>query len=142
MEQEQLYHWLVDTIIDYAILRLDLQGHILSWNTGAQLLLGYEEKEVVGQHFSLLYPKGVAESGFPAYELAKVQEAGRFEHEGYRIRKDGSRFWANVIITSIKDPTGQPIGYANITRDLTERRKHQQQLQESDQIPDASGRSG
>ncbi len=132
MQQERIYHWLVDTIVDYAILMLDLQGNILSWNTGAQRLMGYLEKEAVGQHFSLLYSPDLVESGFPAYELAKVNEAGRFEHEGLRKHKDGSTRWCHVIITSVKDPAGQPVGYAKITRDLTERRKHQLQIQESE----------
>ncbi len=95
MQQERIYHWLVDTIVDYAILMLDLQGNILSWNTGAQRLMGYLEKRQWVSTFPFI-PPDLVESGFPVYELAKVNEAGRFEHEGLRKHKDGSTWWCHA----------------------------------------------
>ncbi|MBT2323149.1 PAS domain S-box protein [Variovorax paradoxus] len=120
---EERFRLLVDGVKDYAIFMLDPGGYIMSWNTGARATKGYEAAEIIGQHFSVFYPPEVAATGFPARELEIAREVGRYEEEGWRVRKDGSRFWASVVITALYDSTGRHRGFAKVTRDLTERRR-------------------
>ena len=107
---------------DYAIFMLNPDGTVASWNDGAAAIKGYNATEIIGKHFSAFYPQEDIDSGKPDYELRVASEVGRFEDEGWRIRKDGSRLWANVVITAMRDPMGTLIGFAKVTRDLTERR--------------------
>jgi PAS domain S-box-containing protein len=123
---EERFRVLVHSVRDYAIFALDPDGRVASWNEGARRIKGYEAAEIIGRHFSVFYPPDVAASGHPAQELAIARAEGRYEEEGWRIRKDGSRFWANVIITALFGDDGSLIGYAKVTRDLTERRLAQQ----------------
>lgn len=120
---EERFRLLVEGVKDYAIFMLDPGGHIVSWNLGAQKNKGYEASEIIGQHFSVFYPPEVAAIGWPEQELRNALRDGRFEDEGWRIRKDGSRFWASVVITALHDATGRHRGFAKVTRDLTERRR-------------------
>jgi formate hydrogenlyase transcriptional activator len=113
----------VEGVKDYAILMLDPQGHITSWNKGAEQIKGYTATEIIGKHFSCLYPKADIESAKPERELEAALRDGRVEDEGWRTRKDGSVFWANVVITPILDRQGTLLGFCNIARDLTERRR-------------------
>ncbi len=116
------FRLLVDSVKDYAIFMLDLRGHIETWNAGAQSMKGYRPEEIIGKHFSILYPKGDITAGKCADQLAAAARLGRFEDEGWRIRKDGSRFWAHVTITALRTDDGVLVGFAKVTRDLTERR--------------------
>ena len=120
---EERFRLIVDSVKDYAIFMLDPSGFIVSWNTGAKANKGYEAHEIIGKHFSVFYPPEVAATGFPDQELKIARDVGRFEDEGWRVRKDGSRFWASVIISAVFDETGRHRGFAKITRDLTERRR-------------------
>jgi PAS domain S-box-containing protein len=126
MESTELFRLLVDRVRDYAIFALDTTGHVLSWNEGAQRLKGWSASEIIGRHFSTFYPDYDIATGKPAYELKSAVRDGRFEDEGWRIRKDGSRMWANVIITALFDDDGVHVGFAKVTRDLTERRAAQE----------------
>jgi PAS domain S-box-containing protein len=117
-----LHRLLVESVRDYAIFALDPAGNILSWNEGAQRLKGYRAEEIIGRHFSTFYPVEDIVAGKPAWELEVANHDGRYEEEGWRIRKDGSRFWANVVITALRDDAGELVGFAKVTRDLTERR--------------------
>ena len=130
---EQRLQMLIEGVTDYGIFMLDPEGHIISWNTGAQRLKGWRREEILGRHFSLFYPPEAVASGWPQEELRLAQARGRFEDEGWRLRKDGSRFWANVIITPLYGPMGELTGYAKITRDLTERRQHEEELRASEE---------
>ncbi|MBS1989570.1 MAG: response regulator [Cyanobacteria bacterium SZAS LIN-3] len=116
------YRIFVSSVMDYAIIMLDVNGHIISWNEGAQRIKGYEPQEIIGQHFSRFYlPEEIA-AGKPDYELKVASEVGRFEDIGWRLRKDGSKFWASVVITALKDPSGELRGFGKVTRDITERK--------------------
>lgn len=127
------YHALVDAIEDCAIFLLDLNGCVASWNTGAQRLKGYAAEEIIGKHFSHFYlPESLAR-GWPEYELQQTRATGRFEDEGWRVRKDGTTFWANVVITAVHDDDGRHIGYAKCTRDLTTRRSEEEKLRLSEE---------
>ena len=117
---------MIESVKDYAIFMLDATGHVVSWNQGAQKIKGYTEQEIIGQHFSRFYPPESIATGFPEKELAIASETGRYEDEGWRVRKDGSRFWANVVITAVRKPDGKLLGFTKVTRDLTERRKIEQ----------------
>jgi PAS domain S-box-containing protein len=128
-----LYGLLVESVRDYAIFALDPSGHILSWNAGAEALKGYKPSEIIGRHFSTFYPPEDIAAGKPARELADAVRDGSVEDEGWRIRKDGSRFWANVVITALRDETRALVGFAKITRDLTERRRAEEELRESEE---------
>ncbi len=128
-----LYQRLVESVQDYAIFALDTDGYIRSWNGGAQRVKGYTAEEAIGQHFSMFYPRELVAEGFPEFELRTAANTGRFEDEGWRLRKDGSHFWANVIITALRDANGHVIGFAKITRDLTERRNAEEALRMSEQ---------
>jgi PAS domain S-box-containing protein len=120
---EERFRLLVDAVQDYAIFMLDVQGHVSSWNTGAERIKGYTVSEIIGKHFSVFYPEEDLRAGKPERELVIAAKEGRFEDEGWRLRKDGSRFWANVIISAIRDESGQLIGFGKVTRDYTERIK-------------------
>ncbi|PYU57496.1 MAG: hypothetical protein DMG56_22330 [Acidobacteria bacterium] len=122
-QSEERFRLLVSEVTDYAILMLDPEGHIASWNAGAERIKGYRAQEIVGQHFSRFYPTEDVERGKPAYELKVATELGRYEDEGWRVRKDGSRFWANVVITALRDGTGRLRGFAKVTRDSTEHKR-------------------
>jgi PAS domain S-box-containing protein len=130
---EERFRLLVSGVKDYAILMLDPEGHVASWNDGAERIKGYRAEEIIGHHFSRFYPPEDVESGKPPYELKVAAERGRFEDEDWRVRKDGSRFWANVIITALRDETGQLRGFGKVTRDMTERKKIEQTLQASEE---------
>jgi PAS domain S-box-containing protein len=127
------FRLLVDAVQDYGIFMLDPTGNVMSWNTGAQRLKQYTADEIIGRHFSTFYPPEAIAAGWPAEELRRAEKDGRFEEEGWRIRKDGSRFWANVVITALRNPDGRLEGFGKVTRDLTERRAHEEALRESEQ---------
>jgi PAS domain S-box-containing protein len=127
-QSEERFRLLVEAVQDYAIFMLDSGGHIVSWNIGAQRIKGYRGAEIIGRHFSCFYPEEDLQSGKPEWELQAAARDGRFEDEGWRIRKDGSRFWANVVITAVRDEAGTLIGFAKVTRDFTERMQVQEAL--------------
>ena len=125
------YRMLVEAVTDYAIYMLDPTGVISSWNPGARRFKGYEESEIIGEHFSRFYTDEDRASGLPQRALETAAREGKFESEGWRVRKDGSRFWAYVIIDPIRDGSGKLLGYAKVTRDLTERRAAEAELRKS-----------
>ena len=127
------YRLLVESITDYAIYMLDPNGIVSSWNPGAQRFKGYRANEIIGQHFSRFYTEQDRKTGLPARALATARREGKFESEGWRVRKDGSQFWAAVVIDPIRSPSGDIVGYAKITRDLTERKQAEQMLKLSEQ---------
>jgi PAS domain S-box-containing protein len=127
------YRLLVDAVTDYAIYMLDPTGVVSSWNPGARRFKGYEPNEIVGQHFSRFYTDEDRASGLPQHALKTATTEGRFEHEGWRVRKDGSRFWAHVIIDPIRDPSGKILGFAKVTRDLSERKAAEEELKRSEE---------
>jgi len=124
---------LVEGVRDYAIFMIDPQGNVLTWNEGARRIKGYSADEILGQHISRFYPPEAIESRWPDHELAVASDVGQFEDEGWRVRKDGSRFWASVLITAIHDDAGRLAGFSKITRDLTERRLHEEGLRQSEE---------
>jgi len=124
----QRFDLLVDQVVDYAIFLLDADGLVATWNPGAERIKGYKASEIIGKHFSSFYPDEDIWSRKPYRELEIAAREGRFEDEGWRLRKDGSRFWANVIITAIRNEAGQLLGFAKITRDITEHHRQEQQL--------------
>jgi PAS domain S-box-containing protein len=126
---EEQFRLLVQGVSDYAIYLLDLEGKVTNWNLGAQRIKGYFANEIVGQHFSRFYTDEDRAAGIPQTALETARRDGRFEKEGWRIRKDGSRFWAHVVIDAIRDDDGNTIGYAKITRDITERKKAEEELE-------------
>ncbi|SAK70067.1 PAS/PAC sensor hybrid histidine kinase [Caballeronia fortuita] len=130
---EPQYHALVDAIEDCAIFMLDLNGRITSWNKGARKIKGYEAHEIIGQHLSRFYTAESVARGWPEYELKQAYATGRFEDEGWRVRKDGSLFWANVVITAARNTKGDIIGYAKYTRDLTAKRAEEDKLRLSEE---------
>jgi PAS domain S-box-containing protein len=130
---DRIFDILVDRVRDYAIFVLDPEGRVASWNTGARLLKGYFPHEIIGQHFSVFYTPEAVASGWPIQELKAATMQGRFEDEGWRLRKDGSRFWANVIITALRDDDGHLLGFSKITRDLTLRREAEERLRQSEE---------
>jgi PAS domain S-box-containing protein len=130
-ESEERFRLLVEAVQDYAIIMLDTEGRIASWNVGAERIKGYRAEEIIGHHFSCLYPKEDIEREKPNHELRAAAAEGRFENEGYRVRKDGTQFLANVIITALRDDNGKLKGFSKITRDITERKQAEQRLQKS-----------
>ncbi len=130
---DAIYRQLIAAIGDYAIFMLDVSGHVVTWNRGAELIKGYVADEIIGSHFSRFYPADKVDSGFPQYELEQAALHGCFEDEGWRLRKDGSLFWASVLITAIRDPQENLIGFAKVTRDLTERRAQEEALRLSEE---------
>ncbi|WP_038960224.1 hybrid sensor histidine kinase/response regulator [Bradyrhizobium japonicum] len=130
---EGRYRLLVEAITDYAIYMLDRDGHVTSWNPGAKRFKGYEAEEIIGRHFSTFYTETEREQKVPALALEEAERTGRFEREGWRVRKDGTQFWAHVVIDAIRSPKGELVGFAKITRDLTERRAAEANLRESEQ---------
>jgi PAS domain S-box-containing protein len=133
-QSEERFRLLVETVEDYAIFMLDPTGHVASWNAGAQRIKGYAADEIIGEHFRRFYPDDVQRSGHPEAELAIALARGHYEEEGWRIRKDGSRFWANVVITAIRNADGEHIGFAKVTRDITDR---QQMLKDRERAAEA-----
>jgi PAS domain S-box-containing protein len=132
-QTEQRFRSLIEGVQDYAIFMLDSDGCVTTWNTGAEKLKGYAADEIIGSHFSRFYPPDAIERGWPDHELRMAEMDGRFEDEGWRIRKDGSRFWASVVITSLRDNDGALVGFSKITRDLTERKRVELRLAESEE---------
>ena len=123
LQSERVFRYLVESITDYAIFMLTPEGVVASWNPGAERLKGYRSQEIIGKHFSTFYGPEDRAGNKPAHELEVAREIGSFEDEGWRIRKDGSRFWANALITKVVDQEGNLIGFGKITRDLTQRRE-------------------
>jgi PAS domain S-box-containing protein len=121
-ESEERFRLLVEAVEDYAIFMLDPHGLVASWNAGAQRIKGYTAEEIIGQHFRRFYPVDKQEIGHPEHELVLALRDGHYEEEGWRVRKDGTTFWANVVITAVHSASGQHIGFAKVTRDITERR--------------------
>jgi PAS domain S-box-containing protein len=130
---EERFRLMVDNVVDYAILMLDVEGRVVSWNAGAERIKGYRAEEILGQHFSRFYLQEQAERGQPQRGLELAAIHGRYEDEGWRARKDGSTFWANVVITAVRDTAGELRGFAKVTRDLTERKQTQEALQRANE---------
>jgi PAS domain S-box-containing protein len=126
-DERDQFRLLVESVVDYAIFMLDPQGVVMTWNAGAQRIKGYNADEIVGKHFSIFYPGAEARRGKPEYALRVAADEGRYEEEGFRVRKDGSTFWASVVITALRGDGGELVGFAKVTRDLTERRKSEDQ---------------
>ncbi|TMB16065.1 MAG: PAS domain S-box protein, partial [Deltaproteobacteria bacterium] len=127
---EERLRLMIESVKDYAIFLLDPQGRVTSWNPGAERMKGYAAEEIIGQHFSRFYPAEDASSGKAARELEIAASTGHFEEEGWRVRKDGSRFWASVVLSAVHNPAGELIGFTKITRDMTERRRAAEELAE------------
>jgi PAS domain S-box-containing protein len=125
----EVFRLLVEGIRDYAIFVLDPEGKVLTWNPGAQAMKGYTWEEIVGKHFSKFYPTEAVQSGWPERELALAEKEGRFADEGWRVRKDGTRFWASVIISALRGPDGKLSGFAKVTQDLSSRREADERVQ-------------
>src|SRR5690348_9924890 len=117
---EERFRPVVEWVKDYAIFMLDPQGNIVSWNNGAERIKGYKGSEILGQHFSVLYTPEERENGAPEKALRAAARDGRFEAQGWRVRKDGSRFWADVVLTALHDPQSRLVAFLKITRDLTD----------------------
>ena len=132
-QSEERFRVLVENVRDYAIFMLDPDGHVLTWNKGAERLKGYTAEEIIGRHFSTFYPADAIDRQWPQFELKMAAQEGRFEDENWRVRKDGSQFWANVVITALRDQSGTLTGFAKITRDLTERREQEERLRQSEE---------
>jgi PAS domain S-box-containing protein len=128
---DRRFELLVSAVTDYAIYLLDAEGYVASWNPGAERFKGYAATEIIGRHFSTFYTPEDRAIGLPARALRSAAEDGKFEQEGWRLRKDGSRFWTSVVIDPVRDEQGQLIGFAKVTRDLTERRAAQREVQEA-----------
>jgi PAS domain S-box-containing protein len=133
LETERRFRLLVQGVSDYAIYMLDPEGHVTNWNTGAQAIKGYTADEIIGEHFSKFYTPEDVEARIPWKALETAKREGRFTAEAWRQRKDGSRFWASVVLDAIRDEAGELIGFAKVTRDLTERREAQMELERSQQ---------
>jgi hypothetical protein len=128
---EERFRLLVEAVEDYAIFMLDPTGHIVSWNSGAQRSKGYTAGEILGRHFRVFYPPELQEARHPEHELEIALKVGHYEEEGWRIRKDGSRFWANVLITAVFNARGEHVGFAKVTRDTTRRRNLEQEREQA-----------
>lgn len=132
-QKDELFRLLVSHVTDYAIFALDPNGIIMTWNEGAKRIKGYSEEEIVGKHFSIFYSEEDVKSGKAERELTTARREGRFEEEGWRYKKDGTAFWANVVLTPIYDDAGDLVSYAKITRDLTERLRAEERLRRSEE---------
>jgi PAS domain S-box-containing protein len=132
-EEEETFRLLVQSVKDYAIFLLDTEGCVRTWNDGAERIKGYKAHEIIGKHFSTFYPPEPLARNWPAYELEQAIAQGSFEDEAWRVRKDGTLFWANVVITSLRNKDGILWGFSKVTRDLTERRIAEQKLRESEE---------
>ena len=130
---EERFRSLVQGVTDYAIVMLDPEGRINSWNEGAELIHGYKAGEVIGKHFAIIYPEEDLRRGKPAWELEVASRTGRFEDHGWRVRKDVTRFWANVIVTALHDGDGRPCGFGKVTRDITRQREAEEALRASEE---------
>jgi PAS domain S-box-containing protein len=133
-ESERRFRLLVESVTDYAIFMLDPRGTVVNWNPGAERLKGYSRAEILGQDFSRFYSEEDRQTGLPGQILELARANGKFESEGWRIRKDGSRFWASVVLHAIRDEEGQLLGFAKVTRDLTERRAAEEQLRQAQKM--------
>jgi PAS domain S-box-containing protein len=131
---EERFRMLVQGVTDYAIFMLDPKGFVTNWNSGASRIKGYAAEEIVGRHFSQFYTEEDRQDGVPKRALETARRTGRYEAEGWRVRKDGKRFWANVVIDAIRDEGGRLIGFAKVTRDLTERRAAEEQLRQAQKM--------
>jgi PAS domain S-box-containing protein len=127
------FRLMVESVTDYAIFMLDENGYVATWNAGAERIKGYTAQEIIGKHFSIFYPLVAVQRGHPEYELRVATSEGRFEEEGWRMRKDGTLFWANVVITALMDENGVLRGFGKVTRDLTQRREHEESLRQSEE---------
>ena len=127
-DSERKFRLLVNGVTDYALYMLDPEGYVSSWNAGGERIKGYTPAEIIGQHFSRFYTEADRAAGRPARALSIARETGRYEEEGWRVRKDGTFFWASVVIDPIRDEAGRLVGFAKITRDITERRNAQLEL--------------
>jgi PAS domain S-box-containing protein len=133
-EKDERFRLLIEGVKEYAIFLLDSLGQVISWNAGAERLKGYRAEEIIGKHFSVLYPREDVMSGKPQRILVEAAQRGQSEDEGWRIRKDGSRFWANVVITALRGPKGNLHGFAKLTRDMTERREKEETLTKAKEL--------
>jgi PAS domain S-box-containing protein len=133
LESGELHRLLVERVSDYAIFALDPRGNILTWNAGAERLTGYRPEEAIGKHFSIFYPPEDLAAGKPARDLQIAAKAGRVDDDEWRVRKDGTRFWANVLLAALRDDNGHLIGFAKITRDLSERRRSEKAMRDSEE---------
>lgn len=134
LKSDERARLLISGVKDYAIFLVSPEGNIASWNNGAKAIKGYDAEEVLGEPMSIFYPPEAVKDNFPQYELRKALEAGRFEDEGWRLRKDGSRFWANVLITPVYNQEKQHIGFSKITRDLTERVRNEELMRKNQEL--------
>ncbi len=125
-QNAEVFQTLVSAVREYAIFMLDPEGNVATWNVGAQRIKGYAPSEIIGRHFSTFYSEEDIRDGKPARELAIASEQGSVEDEGWRVRKDGSRFWANVVITAVRDSHGELRGFAKVTRDITDRKRSEE----------------
>lgn len=132
-ESEERFRLLIEGVKEYALFQLDPTGHVMSWNAGAERLKGYSAKEIIGKHFAVFYPPADVQSGKPAERLAEAMRKGQSQDEGWRTRKDGSRFWANVVITPLRNARGDLQGFAKLTRDMTEQREKLEALRNAKQ---------
>ena len=132
-ESDRQFRSLVAGVTDYALYMLDRNGVVSSWNVGAERIKGYAAEEIIGRHFSQFYTPDDRKAGLPNRSLSIAAATGKFEAEAWRVRKDGSLFWANVVIDAIRDETGNLVGFAKITRDITERRNAQEALERAHQ---------
>jgi PAS domain S-box-containing protein len=132
-QSEERFRLIIDNVRDYAIFLLDADGRVLTWNQGAERIKGYKADEIIGRHFSSFYPADAIDRQWPQFELKMAAQNGRFEDENWRVKKDGSLFWANVVITALRDHDDRLTGFVKITRDLTERREQQERLRQSEE---------
>ena len=132
-EASEQFRLFVEAVEDYAIFMLDANGRVVTWNLGAERIKGYSAPEIVGQHFSVFYTPEEQEAGRPAHALAVAATEGHYVQEGWRVRKDGTRFWASAVLTAVHDPDGNLIGFVKVTRDFTDRKEMERQLHESEE---------
>jgi PAS domain S-box-containing protein len=137
---EERFRLMVENVVDYAILTLDLAGHVKTWNAGAERIKGYRAEEILGKHFSQFYPHSDVEAGKPQHELEVAAKEGRLIDENWRVRKDGSTFWANVVITALRDEQGTLRGYAKLTRDMTQSKLAQEAMSQAKEAAEQSNR--